>query len=110
MPSHSVVNNDMSYRTALSIPLVEPLHEKPVLEVPDQARHKADCTTTEDGYRLEILDLGRRGQGVYHLYHIAKTNALIICAVLRSLKKHMYPFRPHPWLSIKLFMYYLAVP
>ena len=27
----------------------------------DQARHKLGCTVTEDGYRLEILDLESRG-------------------------------------------------
>ena len=27
----------------------------------DQARHKPGCTVTEDGYRLEILDLESRG-------------------------------------------------
>ena len=34
---------------------------KPVLGVCDQVRHKPGCTTTEDDYRLEILDLGSRG-------------------------------------------------
>ena len=34
---------------------------KPVLGVSDMVRHKADCTGTEDGYSLEISDLGRRG-------------------------------------------------
>ena len=30
---------------------------KPVFRVSDQARHKPGCTNTEDGKRLEILDL-----------------------------------------------------
>ena len=34
---------------------------KPVFGVSDQVRHKPGCTTTEDGQRLEILDLGSRG-------------------------------------------------
>ena len=34
---------------------------KPVFEVSDQVRHKPGCTATEDGYMLEISDLGRRG-------------------------------------------------
>ena len=34
---------------------------KPVFGVSDQVRHKPGCTATEDGYRLEISDLGSRG-------------------------------------------------
>ena len=34
---------------------------KPVFGVSDQVPHKPGCTATEDGYRLEISDLGRRG-------------------------------------------------
>ena len=34
---------------------------KPVFGVSDQVRHKPGCTTTEDGKRLEISDLDRRG-------------------------------------------------
>ena len=34
---------------------------KPVFGGSDQVQHKPDCTATEDGYRLEILDLDRRG-------------------------------------------------
>ena len=34
---------------------------KPVFGVSDQVRHKPVCRTREDGYRLEITDLGRRG-------------------------------------------------
>ena len=35
--------------------------KKPVFGVSDQVRHKPGCTTTEDGWRLEISDLGSRG-------------------------------------------------
>ena len=34
---------------------------KQVFGASDQVRHKPGCTTTEDGWRLEILDLGSRG-------------------------------------------------
>ena len=34
---------------------------KPVFGVSDQVRHKPGCTATEDGLKLEILDLGSRG-------------------------------------------------
>ena len=34
---------------------------KPVFGVSDQIRHKPGCTTTEDGWRIEIPDLGSRG-------------------------------------------------
>ena len=35
--------------------------EKTGLRVSDQVRHKPGCTATEDGWRLEISDLGSRG-------------------------------------------------
>ena len=34
---------------------------KPVIGVFDQVRYKPGCTATEDGERLEILDLESRG-------------------------------------------------
>ena len=34
---------------------------KPVLLVSDQVQHKLGCSFTEDGKRLEILDLKSRG-------------------------------------------------
>ena len=34
---------------------------KPVFRVSDQIRHKPGSTATEDGLRLEILDLDSRG-------------------------------------------------
>ena len=43
-----------------SVSLFEPRCEKTGLRVCDQVRHKPGCATTDD-YRLEILDLGRRG-------------------------------------------------
>ena len=39
----------------------------------DQVQHKSDCTTKEDCYRFEIIDLG--------LYYVAKIRVLISCAV-----------------------------
>ena len=41
--------------------LDEPRHEKPNKVVSEQVQHKPSCTSTEDGYRLEILYLKRRG-------------------------------------------------
>ena len=34
---------------------------KPVFGVSDQVRYKPGCTATEDGRKLEISDIGRRG-------------------------------------------------
>ena len=42
---------------------------KPVFGVSDQLRHKPDCKATEDGWRLEISDLGNRG-----LYYLCSEN------------------------------------
>ena len=42
---------------------------KPVIGDSDQGRHKPSCTTTEDGLRLAILDLGSRG-----LYYLCREN------------------------------------
>ena len=39
----------------------QPQCEKTNILVFDQVRHKAGCAATEDGQRLEILDLGSRG-------------------------------------------------
>ena len=39
----------------------KPRHEKTNILVSDQVWHKPGCTATEDGQRLEIWDLGRRG-------------------------------------------------
>ena len=40
---------------------------KPIFGVSDQVRHKPACKATEDGWRLEISDLGSRGSGLYYL-------------------------------------------
>ena len=40
--------------------VIEPQREKTYLRVSDQVRNKLGCTAA-DGYRLEISDLGRRG-------------------------------------------------
>ena len=47
---------------------------KLVFRVSDQVRHKPGCTATEDGWRLESLDLEE--EGLYYLC-IVKTKALI---------------------------------
>ena len=39
----------------------EPPHEKTYKVASEQVRHKPSCTSTEDGWMLEILDLERRG-------------------------------------------------
>ena len=40
---------------------IEPRHEKTSVQVSDLVRHKPGCTATEDGQRLELSDLERRG-------------------------------------------------
>ena len=42
----------------------EPVREKTNNLGSDQVRHKPGCTVTEDGYRLEILDLESRGKAL----------------------------------------------
>ena len=39
----------------------EPCHKKPDFGVSDQVQHIPSSTTSEDGKRLEIWDLGSRG-------------------------------------------------
>ena len=41
--------------------IIEPRHEKTNVLVSDLVRHKPGCIATEDGKRLEISDLERRG-------------------------------------------------
>ena len=41
--------------------LIEPRCEKTNVLFSDVVRHKPGCTVTEDGWRLEILDLESRG-------------------------------------------------
>ena len=55
----------------------EPCHEKTGLRVSDQVPYKPGCAITEDGYRLEILDLASRGI----VLSVAKAKALIRSAV-----------------------------
>ena len=54
------------------------MHEKTNSLDPDQIRHKPGCTVTEDGWRLEILNLESRGI-------VAKIKALISFAVTAKL-------------------------
>ena len=56
--------------------LYEASHEKTCIQVFQQGL--LSCTATEDGYRLEISDLGSRGIA---LSYVAKTKSLIRCAV-----------------------------
>ena len=49
----------------------------PISGVSDQVRHKTGCTTTEDGWGLELSDRGSRRI----LLLCEKTKALISCAV-----------------------------
>ena len=53
---------------------------KRVFGVSDQVLHKPGCSTTEDGYRLGISDLGSRGIALS--IYVAKTKALISFAVI----------------------------
>ena len=48
---------------------------KPVFGVSDQVSRKPGCTTTQDGWRLEISDIA--GRGIVLPVYIAKTKALI---------------------------------
>ena len=57
---------------------------KPVVGVFDQVPHKPGCTTTEDGERLEISDLGSRG---IVLIRVVKTKALISFAKLQTIDR-----------------------
>ena len=49
----------------------------------DQVRHKPGCTSTEDGKRLETLDL--ESTGIVYRYCKAKTKVLISFAVTAKL-------------------------
>ena len=49
------------FMTNLDERIFEPRREKTNVLVSDQVRHKPGCTATEDGYMLEISDLGSRG-------------------------------------------------
>ena len=55
---------------------------KPVFGVSDQVPHKPGCRATQDGQRLEISYIERRG--IYTIY-LVKTKALISFAVTAKL-------------------------
>ena len=50
---------------------------KTCLQVSDQVRHKPGCTVTEDGLRLEILDLGS--------IYVTNTKVLTRCTLTMQL-------------------------
>ena len=52
------LQHTFSWRTDINMSLVV---RKTVFRVSDQVRHTPGCSATEDGYRLEILDLGSNG-------------------------------------------------
>ena len=62
--------------------LYKPMGEKTNKVGSDQVQHKPSCTVTEDGKRLEILDLESRRTV---LCLVAKTKALISFAVTTKL-------------------------
>ena len=47
--------------TDVSVQHLSHLVEKPTMWFSNRVRHKPACTVTEDGYRLEILELSRGG-------------------------------------------------
>ena len=54
--SNHVINSEKSY-----MHIIEPPRGKTNNMVSEQIRHKPGCTSTEDGQRLESLDLESRG-------------------------------------------------
>ena len=71
----------MSCSVELNMSLVV---RKPVYGVSDLVRHKPGCTVMEDGKRLEISDLDRRGI-FFCTIHVAKRKALISFTVTAKL-------------------------
>ena len=61
----------------------EPQREKTNNVDSDMVWYNPGCTATGDGYRLEVLYLGRRGSVLY--IQVAKTKALISFAVTAKL-------------------------
>ena len=41
--------------------IYEPCHEETISVVLEQVQHKPSCTSTEDGWKLEISDVESRG-------------------------------------------------
>ena len=68
--------------------------------VSEQVRHKPSCTSKEDGYRLEILDLESRGIA-------AKTKALISFAVTAKLICVLFSYMQNVGLYMTLLIYIL---
>ena len=58
-------------------------HDKPCIRGFRPGPIHTGCTTTEDGYRLEIFEVGSRGVVIY----VAKTKTLI-CAFVFAYEKH----------------------
>ena len=58
---HSADGGLPTYKQKLVVSIIEPVREKTNSLGSDQVRHKPGCTVTEDGQRMEILDLERRG-------------------------------------------------
>ena len=71
--------------------------EKPVFGVFHQVRHKLGCTTTEDGYRLEISCKGRK-----RLYYPCSENqgADHLCAFVSTLEMISLP-KPYMGMVVK---------
>ena len=55
------LQTDMENHCLRSGNMYEPVHEKTNNLGSDQVQHKPGCTVTEDGSRLEILDLESSG-------------------------------------------------
>ena len=55
---------------------------KPEFGVSGQVRHRPVCTVTEEGKKLEVSGLRRRRGGICSTIFVAKTKALISCAVI----------------------------
>ena len=52
----------ITFNIGFNVEMINELrHEKTNIMVSDLVRHKPGCTATEDGERLEILDLESRG-------------------------------------------------
>ena len=66
----------------------EPQHEKTNVLVSDVVRHKPGCTATEDGERLEISDLERRGsenKGADQLHGYSEADLRLCVRICKTL-------------------------